>query len=186
MSIYGEVPIHNTRSPDMWNIIEKCVDFTDKAVVDIGCGYGDFVWRAWLAGASVVMGIDKDEVIVKKARERLAEAGFHPPRALITFHISDLEEWPNIGYIFGDIAFCFSVLPYCEDFHSALRIIYNCFEIALIECQYFEDGPGKEITKNDADMLALLKWAGWEKVDWIGATKVKEDRFTRSIWRCGK
>src|SRR5262249_40247844 len=59
----------------MDQIIAGLGDFTNKAVLDIGCGDGISTRRLLDFGASYVLGIDPAEAAVAVARERYGERG---------------------------------------------------------------------------------------------------------------
>lgn len=55
-------------SSHKWEVIKKEVDFRGASVVDIGCHYGWFCMMAARAGASHVVGLDKNSESVERAR----------------------------------------------------------------------------------------------------------------------
>ena len=176
------IPDKNTRAAEIWRIVNTYVDFKDKKVLDAGCGQGDFLWRIWEAGASQVLGIDADPQIVIAVRRRLNEYGYGD--APIRVAVFDLEEWTRTSWYFQDVVLSLSVLPYMKDIHQALRNLHTCGEVAVIELQYWGDGKGPSIVRDDNDMRELLKWAGWSQVEAIGATLVHDRGKRRTIWRC--
>ena len=48
------------RAPEIWHIVSQNVDFRKKTVADLGCGHGEMLWRALLAGADLVYGFDTE------------------------------------------------------------------------------------------------------------------------------
>lgn len=161
----------NSRNPEMWAAIKSTVDFKDKSVVDLGCGYGDMLLRAYNAGASQVVGIDKD---ISVARERCAGRD-------IELIEGCLYEWLESASDIYDIMICFSVLPYVKSMPRVLHRMWLRSRQALIECQYEGDGPG--IVKDDKEMYRHL-YRFWPEVYRIGESKVKIRDTTRSIWLC--
>lgn len=176
------IPDKNTRAAEMWRIINAHVDFKDKKVLDAGCGQGDFLWRMYEAGASYVIGVDADPGTVAAVRERLKDHGYGD--APIRVEVFDLEEWTRTSWRFQDVVLSLSVLPYMKDMHQTLRNLYVCSEVVIIELQYWGDGKGLPIVKDDDDMRELLKWAGWSRIESIGATLVQGRGKMRTIWRC--
>lgn len=158
----------NKRAVDMWKIISQEIDFRKKFVIDLGCGYGEFLWRAEIAGASVVVGVDKEN-----------KTGV----PILNF---DLNDPKRVGFFNSfDIAFCFSVLPYLDDISETLWWLTDTFPLCLIEAQY-EPEPYNIGVSNDADMKRLLL-LHFNKVKPIGHTivQIKERGYPRrTIWRC--
>jgi len=155
------------------------VDFTGKSVVDLGCGYGDFLWRAYVAGASRVLGIDRDPDVVKAVRFRLESHGY----AIAPVHavIGNLDAYQGL-VANGDIAFCFSVLPYLKKPDRLLQFMSSNFQTSLVECQYWGDGPGLSNVKNDVEMRDWLE-NYWTSVENIGNTLVRDRGAVRTIWK---
>jgi SAM-dependent methyltransferase len=174
--------LHNTRAEEMWSHIEKSVDFANKTVLDVGCGYADFMVRAWQAGARAVFGIDNSSIVLSDARIRtlpLVREG-----AGIFFMQKDAEHWSDRWPGYHDIVICTSVLPYMLDPNKLLKNIQRDSGIAIIECQYAGDGPGFDNISNDEDMRKWLSKFEWSSVDKIGSSVLKSRNRTRSIWRC--
>jgi SAM-dependent methyltransferase len=165
----------NERADRIWRSIIKSTSVKDKHVLDLGCGYGDFIVRAYHAGAKSVTGWDKDPDACGVARQKTMN--------LKTVRITcyDAESWEPRASQF-DLALCLSVLPYV-DMKEMLRKLKLGSHTTIIECQYAGDGPGPTHITDDADMARLLKRSGF-KASLIGWTKVKDKRYKRSIWRC--
>ena len=174
----------NQRSEEMWKFISKNVDFSGKRVVDLGCGYGDFSFYAWMKGAKAVLSIDNDPSFffhLFLSRKR------YFPKASIAFVNSDIEDlWGSLELIVIDIAMCFSVLPYLKRPEAFLKNVHEYCEVLLLEVQYYGDGPGPEWLKTDDDMKNLLARVGWNEYRIIGGTTVEERNTYRPIWLCKK
>ena len=172
-------PTHNQRAPEQWRIISEHVDFDGKTVLDLGCGYGDLLWRAHRDGAFIT-GIEQNE----EAYVFLCRQGFDfgVPRGAwypdIGFIVSANPDWSN------DIAICFSVLPYLDNPTATLHWIRQHSQQALIECQLSGDGPGPDWLKCPQDMRRWLDSIGWQSVERIGETTVEERGTKRGIWLC--
>lgn len=171
---------HNKRALSIWSIISSGVEFKNKSVIDVGCGYCDIAWRMAKAGASV-SAVDKDPLALKTCYEKKV----HYKQESISVLGHYLEEFlPYITEPY-DIAICFSVLPYLSwNYDEALAILRDIVARELIiELQYAGDGPGRVEIQNDGDMRILLE-NYYDNVTWLGATSVKENQHMRSLWRC--
>jgi len=132
---------HNQRAAELWMIVSAAVDFECKTVVDLGCGYGDLLWRIKEAGAKRVLGVDRDPKAIAYAEALAANHGQQ-----IETEIIDLETWLTESHYF-DVALAFSSLVYvrCDDgLRGLLRRVKALSGEALIEMQYFGDGPGRD------------------------------------------
>jgi SAM-dependent methyltransferase len=172
---------HNTRAKAIWDTIKVSTSFQEKQVVDLGCGHGDFVWRAYQEGAIYVLGIDHDSEALQDAIAR-SEAHGTP----ITFGHARIEDFlvekTSNSFTYYDIALCFSVLPYLSiQYDVAVKLISNLSPISFYEIQYIGDGPGKEL-RDDRDAQELFR-QHYDQVDKIGWTQAKPNH-TRTIWRC--
>ncbi len=173
----------NTRAEAMWRIISQRVDFRGKRVIDLGCGTGDFLWRAYVAGAEMVVGFDKSISRTRQIRQAVEELS-----SLFVYHdkIEDLMEIKSIDH---DIAMCFSVLPYLDDIPATMKWMAKNFPICLIECQYNGDGPGLSNIGSDTGMAQYLINEGeFNQVIPIGKTLVEGRKnpdgnpVFRTIW----
>lgn len=173
---------HNQRSEEMWKFISKNVDFNDKRVLDLGCGYGDFSFYAWMEGAISVLSVDNNGDILIYAIETRAK---YFQGSLILFTHFDVEKiWGTFNKPVVDIAMCFSVLPYLKDHEAFLRNVREHCEVLLLEVQYYGDGPGPAWLRTDEDMKDLLARVGWNEYRIIGGTTVEERNTYRPIWLC--
>jgi SAM-dependent methyltransferase len=165
--------IHNTRSPEQWEIISRHVDFKGKTVLDLGCGKGDILFRAFEAGAQVT-GIDNNPEQIRYIKDAMPE---------VNVAVDDIAFMIMQSKV--DIIICFSVLPYLKLPSNMLLWINFHSDVALIECQYAGDGPGLSFLKGNNDMRAWLLEAGqFEKVQVIGHTFVEGRNKNRFIWMC--
>lgn len=179
-------PVHNTRAPEQWRIISEHVDFDGKTVLDLGCGHGDLLWRAWEAGAHSCRGVDFSQDTIEtlvKIKNGLYKTEKTMPYILLAE--KSISEWMRIiGMATWDIIVCFSVLPYLADPTATLHWIHEHSTQALIECQLAGDGPGPDWLKCPQDMRRWLDSIGWKSVERIGETVVKERDTKRGIWLC--
>jgi SAM-dependent methyltransferase len=183
----------NTRAEAMWFFIQQTVHFQGKNVIDLGCGTGDFLHRAFEAGAQHVQGVDKDPSRIHvpsifignrmliAANNVLGGVGKNLSFDLNAAIAEDFRFQPKY-----EIAFCFSVLPYLDDPHVALKWMHSNFDTLVLEFQYAGDGNGFDFIKDDTDALELIRTNTDYKLEVIGKTPVKEDKFYRTIWLCTK
>lgn len=182
-------PEHNTQAGEQWVIVSRYVNFTDKRVIDLGCGHGDLVYRAADAGAAFVMGADKDLAHIPADERQVWDKPFEDPESWalrLVFEQMDIDELVKKHWGFRpayDIGLCMSVLPYLRDFTGTLRWMARSFETTIIECQYRGDGPGPAFIPDDDEMRRRLL-GSWGYVLMLGGTFVKERRVIRSIWLC--
>lgn len=169
--------VHNVRSPEQWEIINHHIDFKGKTVLDLGCGKGDLLFRAFETGARVT-GVDKDEENVEHIRSVCPEI------EVIEDAIEDLPVLSGLD-VQHDIIICFSVLPYLRGPGYTLTWINAHSEVALIECQYSGDGPGFHFLWGNDEMKSwLLEVGQFAKVQNIGHTLVEGRNKKRFIWMC--
>lgn len=175
-------PVRNARAPEQWRIISEHVDFDGKTVLDLGCGYGDLLWRAWRAGAKYCLGIDESKEIFTYHLEKRIEHNTGPYfRRILIAEYSRLDRG---SYNNADVTICFSVLPYVDNPVTLLHWIRRHSTQALIECPLSGDGPGFDWLKSSRDMRRWLGGIGWQSVERIGETTVEEHGAKRGIWLC--
>lgn len=167
----------NTRAEDMWRIISQKVDFRKKSVIDLGCGHGEMLWRAYVAGAKEVYGVDKD-ISKSYGRGGINADNIWYTETDINVLINDSVFQPKY-----DIAFCFSVIPYLDKPLDALHWMADNFELCLLEIQY-DPEPYNIGPKDDAEMFSLLRNNGFDIVMNIGRTRVEIRDTYRTIWAC--
>lgn len=182
----------NTRAEAMWRIISQRVDFRNKRVIDLGFGTGDFLWRAYVAGADMVIGFDKD---VRRIERTRAELGLETSKQkdtlshAVSVWADTIEELMKTNVMSHDIALCFSVFPYLTDIPATLKWMAKNFPVCLIECQYDGDGPGLSNIGGDRGMMQyLLNEGGFSQAIPLGKTRVEGRKYSdgspvfRTIW----
>jgi 2-polyprenyl-3-methyl-5-hydroxy-6-metoxy-1,4-benzoquinol methylase len=175
---------HNTRAPQICEIVTQAVDFTGKKVLDLGCGYGDLMICAARAGASAVSGIDHMPTVTSIARSNIAEAGLgHICLVYNPMDIDKLAAFTIPMFQDIDIVFCFSVLPYLRNIPGVAGWMRKMFKMAFFEIQSEGDGPGLEFLGNDDIVFRFLNYY-WDNVAIIGQTLVKDRNKYRTIWMC--
>jgi ubiquinone/menaquinone biosynthesis C-methylase UbiE len=68
-------------------VINDLIDFTDKDVLDVGCGDGRMTWR-FADRARSVLGLDPEAASIKQARR---DTPAHL-RTRVTFQVADITE----------------------------------------------------------------------------------------------
>lgn len=167
----------NERASDMAEIVLDHYDFKGKGVVDFGCGYGDMLCNALAAGAKHALGFDIDPGPLQYAATKCC--GFDN----VDFAVRKIEELVDEDEVRGDVAFCFSVLPYIKYPGLFVKWMGDRFPVVFIECQYFGDGPGN-IAKDDESMSRWLREWGFDMVMLCGQTHVVGRDMYRSVWKC--
>lgn len=185
-------PIHNSRAPQQWEIISQHVGFAGKTVLDLGCGYGDILFRCRVAGAIEVWGCEQNEIICQYIWQQEKQ---------LRVAQTDIAKWILQNTLpLWDIIICFSVLPYLDNAVDTLNWMKAHSEIALIECQYDGDGPGsvpwlsrrvgpdlneyQKPPKDDDQMREILAGIGWQSIEPIGKTLIEDRQKWRTIWLC--
>ena len=166
----------NTRAEEMWQIISKNVDFRNKRVIDLGCGTGDFIWRAYIAGAKSILGFDIEYSKIAHIKE------WKKPLD-ISFMVDDLNKIIGESWFGFDIAMCFSVLPYLDDIPATIKWMADNFSLSLIEAQY-DPEPYNIGVVSDVGMAQLLLNNGFSDVEPIGQSYVDYRDQWRTIWKC--
>jgi hypothetical protein len=178
-----EIPLDiNTRAEAMWRIISQQVNFKKKSVIDLGCGHGEMLWRAYVAGAETVWGVDGKKGLLK----RLGRVYTDYTKKHIQASPLDLNNHDDLYLISHqdiNIAMCFSVLPYLDDIPATLQWMADNFELCLIEAQY-EPEPYNIGVKNDEEMFSFLRDNGFEIAVNLGKTYVEIRDTHRTIWAC--
>lgn len=97
-----------------WSELEKILpDFTNKQVLDLGCGYGWHCLYAALHQAKHVIGIDISEKMLKEAQHKNAHAN-------ITYRQSAIEDLDFLEASF-DIIISSLAFHYCKDFSAIIK-----------------------------------------------------------------
>lgn len=189
--------VHNVRSPQQWEKISRHVNFKGKSVLDLGCGKGDILIRAFEAGARVI-GIDKGKQNIEYIRSVQSEIKVKDGD-LDLLNMRDFDKAPVIGPRYSvpefinfldmlepvDVIICFSVLPYLNNPEGFVEWIKQHSKISFIECQYSGDGPGFRFLNSNDDMSDwLMLWGKFQKVEPIGHTLVEDRNKNRFIWMC--
>lgn len=170
----------NERAWAMAQIVKLAYSFVDKNVVDFGCGYGDMMYHALDAGAARAIGVEQNEGIAEIALQKCKD---FPDVEMLYGDVEDPEVQVDLDVMgYGDVAFCFSVLPYLKHPDWFVGWLGDHFANVFIECQYRGDGPGNIASDDDEMSVWLLNH--FDNAMLIGRTHVLARDKYRSIWKC--
>ncbi|MGM0123870.1 hypothetical protein IGI37_001244 [Enterococcus sp. AZ194] len=103
-----------------WHQLKKLFpNFTDKRVLDLGCGYGWHCRYASQQGASSVLGIDVSTRMVKKAQEMTTEA-------TIDYQVMKMEEIDQLGTF--DCVISSLALHYVSSFEEIVKKVHSLLD----------------------------------------------------------
>ena len=107
-----------------WQTLKKLLpDFTDKTVLDLGCGYGWHCLYAAEHGAKKIVGIDLSEKMLAVARKQTAAENVSYQRGSIeTFVAAD----DSIDIVLSSLA-----LHYVADFAAVAARVQRCLNIGV-------------------------------------------------------
>lgn len=101
--------------PALWSLLP---DLHGKAVLDMGCGFGDACQEYARLGATSVVGIDISEKMLSVARTRNSSEP-------IEYLQLDMMSIPTLGRRF-DVVTSSLAVHYVEDFHRLVEIVGGC------------------------------------------------------------
>ncbi len=114
--IYAESQEDNEFAIINKNIVcERFKELTDKKVLDLGCGYGNYTNYFYSIGAEVV-GCDGSEKLVQIAKEKYPN---------LTFDVVDIDEHFPFEDDCFDLVFCNQVLMDIENLENVFREAYR-------------------------------------------------------------
>lgn len=111
--------IEGLKGAGEWHVLKKVLpDFTNKKVLDLGCGFGWHCIYAIEHGAKFVMGIDISEKMLEEARKKNASSSIEYKRIAI----EDFEFQPNsYNIVISSLTF-----HYLESFIDICQKINTC------------------------------------------------------------
>lgn len=172
----------NTRAAGIFEAIAKTVNLVGADVLDLGCGYGDLATLSLSAGARHATIVDKSPEMILVAQEKIIQNA--PNDITWESLVLDLDDRSQLAALkHYHVGYCTSVLSYLQNRDMVLSFLAARVETAIIEMQYYGDGPGPVKIKNNADMLAWLL-SFWANVEKIGYTYTGRTPAHRSIWKC--
>lgn len=125
-----------------WQEFQKMMpDFTDKEVLDLGCGYGWHCKFAVEQGARKVLGLDLSQKMIEEAKRRNRGEG-------ILYRVCGIEEYeyPEAAW---DCVVSNLALHYIEDLDSIFKKVYRTLKengifLFNIEHPVFTSGVGQD------------------------------------------
>jgi SAM-dependent methyltransferase len=172
----------NTRAAEIFEAINRTVNLVGADVLDLGCGYGDLAVFSLINGARHVTIVDKNVDMVLAAQEKIIQNA--PDSVTWESLVVDIDDRSQLSALkYYHVGYCTSVLPYLQNRAMLLSFLAFRVETAIIEMQYYGDGPGPVGIQNDDDMLVWLL-GFWADVEKIGQTYTGRSPAHRSIWKC--
>lgn len=113
---YSRMPrsVEGLRAAGEWHELKKMLpDFTDKRVLDLGCGFGWHCLYAVEHGAAAVLGLDISAKMLERAREQSAGLPIEYRRVALEDY-----EYPPAAF---DVALSSLAFHYVEDFRALAR-----------------------------------------------------------------
>lgn len=177
----------NIRAKEMFEIMNQYVFFENKMVLDLGAGYCDIAMMAIDAGATNVVGIEKDPNVFQIALNKIENTTYARRIQLMDV---DIELFlPAMSAKF-DIVMCTSVLPYLKEPKKVLAWMAENVDVSIIEVQYIGDGPPGDSfgIADDSEMVRYLStfWKKKNQVVRAGETVLNIRPAKRTIWVCRK
>jgi len=129
---YQDIELRSTRligytqSYKTWERLNSIYDFSNKSVIEYGCHYGYFLFKAEDAGASNLFGIDFNPVAIQKAHDI---AVLRSSRA--RFLLADIKDYePKYHF---HVAFVLNTLHHLNDDHDVWNRIFTYADDILVE-----------------------------------------------------
>ena len=174
---YAEMPRSRDglESAGEWPVLETLFpDLQDKAVLDLGCGYGWHCRYAKERGAKYILGIDQSKKMVEEATSRNSAVG-------IEYQICSIHEYdyPKDYY---DLVISNLVLHYVEDLNEIYYNVYRTLKqkgtfLINIEHPVFTAGVNQEwISKDEKNLFWPVDdyfYPGARKTNFLEHTVVK-------------
>jgi len=137
---------------ERWHVLRDITDFQGKRILDLGCNLGLLSCFLLKAGASAVLAVDRDSIILAAAQKVTSAFGVSPVFCQKDFDASD--DWETDLIKFNpDIVFALSTLNWVRDkqrfmlFLSRFReVIFEGHESVTVETRRFRDAGFDEIT----------------------------------------
>lgn len=106
------------------DFVDEYVDYRNKTVLDIGCGYGDLCIMLAKTAARRAVGVDVDQVRIDCARRNAKKEGV---QQFLDFECADfVEDYTPVECF--DLVFSLDALEHILDPLGCLRKAYNCLK----------------------------------------------------------
>ena len=122
-----------SKSYKTWDRLSVLVDFNEKSVLDYGCNYGYFCFKAEGVGASSVIGIDESQTVLNMAVSIAITKG-----SKAKFVCSELKNFPPMD---TDIILALNTLHHLDYDKGVLEKMFKCAGMVVFEM------PVKDLSK---------------------------------------
>src|SRR4051794_213170 len=195
---HGDLPFHNPLTPARVEEVLRMA--APESVLDVGCGPGELLIRAFRASAASGLGLDIEADAIAEARRRAAERA---PAAALEFEVRDTRAQPPTGAY--DLVACLgSIHAVAGGFHelaslsSRWLLVADGFWRRTPSPEYLEalggatedeltDLPGL-IARGDASYVAVTTDEEWDRYEWtlihnlLAAGKRERAERARARW----
>jgi len=125
---------------ETWERLSALIDFKGRSVVDFGPFHGFFCFEIERAGASQIVGVEKNEHALEVAR-RLSWIN----NSKVNFVHGDIQTF-NSGKVF-DVALVLNMLHHVPDQAKALKNVFSCADTVVFEIELSCDAILKKVAK---------------------------------------
>ena len=176
----------NIRTPARWHAINRHYDFRKAYVWDVGCYTGEMSFRAYHAGASKVLGIDRDHTALKVMKETAVHLDMWPR---VKTQLTDIAKTHNPVTSYVHAVFMLSCASYMLQDYGAMALqdyirhhIAYQHAILFFEPHYDGDGPGG--WADHYEVFTFLRECGFTDTRRIVSLPVMGRDAVREIYRC--
>ena len=124
-----------SKSYKTWDRLRSLIDFSGKSVIDYGCNYGYFCFKAEETGASIMIGVDESQSVINMATSIAMTKG-----SRAKFVTSELK---NFKPIQTDIIMALNVLHHLNYDSAVIMRMFKSAGMVVIEM------PDKDLPKVD-------------------------------------
>ena len=144
---YGDIELPSgivipgyTRSRESWDRLRCLIDFSGKDVLDLGCFFGYFSFKAEESGARSVVGVEINENAFRVANQIALLK-----KSRVSFRRSDIVDF-EASCVY-DIVLVLNMLHHVKDVNKALENIFECSKLVAFEMPTSQRGTVLEHAK---------------------------------------